>query len=56
MQSGKILGFDGFTIYFYKHFFELINNDLVLVAREYQRNGKVIGSLNSTFLCLVPKE
>jgi hypothetical protein len=40
---------------FFKFFYELIKNDLLLTVRESQRMGKVIGTFNSTFLFIIPK-
>jgi len=56
MQNGKSLGPDGFTAEFYKSVYDLLKDDMLLVIRESQREGRVYGPLNSTFLCLIPKK
>jgi hypothetical protein len=55
MQNGKSLGPDGFTVEFFKHFYDLLKNDLLKVVTESKNNGRVINSFNSTFICLIPK-
>jgi len=40
---------------FYLAFYELIKDDLLKTVRESQSSGKVLGSLNTSFLCLIPK-
>ena len=47
---------DGFTVEFYIGFYDLIKKDILEVVRESQESGKVLGSLNSTFLSLIPKK
>ena len=54
-QKGKIHGPDGFTVEFYLGFYEKLNNDILEVVKESQRSCKVLGSLNSTFLTIIPK-
>ena len=55
-QKGKIPGLDGFTVEFYIGFYDLIKKDILEVVRESQESGKVLGSLNSNFLSLIPKK
>jgi hypothetical protein len=55
MQSGKSPGLDGFTVEFFNIYYEIIKEDLLLMVRESQRTGKVLGAINSTFLFLIPK-
>jgi hypothetical protein len=45
-QNGKSLGSDGFTKDFFKSFYDLLKDDLLLLVREYQREGKIHGPLN----------
>jgi hypothetical protein len=56
MQNGKSLGPDGYTVEFFKSFYDLLKDDLLLLVRESQREGKIYGPLNATFLCLIPKK
>jgi hypothetical protein len=37
-------------------FYDLLKVDILKVVRESQRFGKVLGSLNSTFISLIPKK
>jgi hypothetical protein len=53
MQKGKSLGPYGLTIQFLLGFYDLIKEDLLLVVRESQRLGKMLGVMNSTFLTLI---
>jgi len=55
MQNEKCPGPDGFTVQFYKSFFDLLKNDLPTVVQECERTRGIHGLLNSTFLCLIPK-
>jgi hypothetical protein len=56
MKNGKSPGPDGITVEFFKHFYDLLKEDLLMTVRESQRAGKIHGALNSTFLCLIPKK
>ena len=44
------------TIEFYLGFYDLLKDDLLKVFRESQSSGKVLSSLNSTFIALIPKK
>jgi hypothetical protein len=55
MQNGKSPGPDGFTVEFFKAFYDLIKENLLQIVRESQRNGKVLGSINSNLPLLIPK-
>jgi hypothetical protein len=56
MRNGKIPGPDGVTVEFFKAFYDLLKEDLLLMIRESQKEGRVHGPLNTTFLCLIPKK
>jgi hypothetical protein len=49
-------GPDGWTSEFFIFFFDLVGDDLLQMVEESRINGKVFGSLNYTFLALIPKE
>jgi hypothetical protein len=55
-EKDKILGPDGWTIEFFLHLFELVGDELLELVEDSRLRGKVSGSLNSTFLTLIPKE
>jgi hypothetical protein len=56
MSNGKIPGPDRVTVEFFKAFYDLLKEDLLLMIRESQKEGRVHGPLNTTFLCLIPKK
>jgi hypothetical protein len=53
-QKDKSHGLDGWTVEFYLDFFELIGEDLLRVVEEVRLLRKVPGSINSTFIALIP--
>ena len=55
-QKGKSSGPDGFTLDFLLGFYDLSKTDILKVVRESQRTGKVLGSMNATFITLRPKK
>ena len=55
-QKGKSPGPHGFTLEFFLGFYDLIKDDILKVVRESQREGKVLGSMNATFITLIPKK
>jgi hypothetical protein len=52
----KSPGPDGWTQELFHHFFDLMGNDLLDVVEESRTSGKVSGSLNATFVALIPKD
>jgi hypothetical protein len=54
-SSSKSLGSDGWTIEFFQEFFDLLGNDILDMVEETKKKGKVSGSMNETFLSLIPK-
>jgi hypothetical protein len=40
---------------FYFHFFDLIKEDLLALVERVRTRGRLVGSLNSTFIALIPK-
>jgi hypothetical protein len=51
----KSSGPNGWTVEFFSHFFDLVGDELLEVVEDSRMRGKVIISLNSTFLPLIPK-
>jgi hypothetical protein len=49
-------GPDGWTSEFFIFFFDLVGDDLLQMVEDSRKKGKIYGSLNSTFLALIPKE
>ena len=56
MEPDKAPGPDGFSINFYRNCWEIIKIDLLRMIKSFQQKSKVGGSVNSTFLSLIPKE
>lgn len=56
MKPDKAPRSDGFSIHFYRICWELIKSDLLRMVQGFMRKAKVGGSINSTFLTLIPKE
>ena len=46
---------DGWPVEFFLTFFDLVGDELVLVAEHARLGGRIPSSLNSTFLNLIPK-
>jgi hypothetical protein len=55
-KKERIPGPDGWTSEFFIHFFDLVGEDLLQMVEDSRIRGKIHGSLNSTFLVLIPKE
>jgi len=55
-KKGKIPRPGGLTVEFFGGFFDLIKYDLVKVVQESMSLGKVLGSLNTTFMALITKK
>ena len=55
-QKGKSPGPDGFTLEFFLGFYDLIKKDILAVVHESRKSGKVLGSMNSTLISIIPKK
>jgi len=55
MLKDKSLGPDGWTQEIFSHFFHLMGRDLLEALEESRIKGSVKGSLNETFVTLIPK-
>ena len=49
-------GPDGFPIIFFQHFWDLLEDDLLIFFNEFHKNGVLIGELGATFVALIPKK
>ena len=56
IKKGKVPDHDGFPIEFFKEFWEIIKLDLLELVQESYRHKKMLKSMNSTFLVLIPKQ
>jgi hypothetical protein len=54
-KKEKSPGPDGWTVEFFLHFFDLVSEDLWRWWRKPRSCGRIAGSINSTFLALIPK-
>jgi hypothetical protein len=54
-KKDKSPGPDDWTTEFFTFFFDLVGEDLLEMVEESRRLGSIVGSLNSTFLTLIPK-
>jgi hypothetical protein len=55
LKKQKIPGHNGWTIDFFIHLFDLVGEDIFAMVEESWSRGYIAGSLNSTFLALIPK-
>lgn len=54
--SDKSPGPDRWTVEFFLHYFDLVGTELPDLVEDSKLRGRVCGTLNSTFLTLIPKE
>ena len=55
-KRDKCPGPDGWPVEFFLAFFDLLGNELLKVVESSRHNGRVLPSLNSTFIALIPKK
>jgi hypothetical protein len=46
---------DGWTVEFFLHLFDLVSEDVLAMVEEARSCERIVGSINSTFLALIPK-
>ena len=51
----KSPGFDGWTVEFFLHLFDILRPELVRAIEEYLVSSAILEKLNKTFLTLIPK-
>jgi hypothetical protein len=56
LKKERSPGPDGWTSEFFLHFFDLVGEDLLQMVEDSRIKGKILGSINSTFLVLIPKQ
>ena len=56
MQKNKILGLDGWTVYFFQCFFETLGDYWAGVFEDSSVKGTIYQNFNSTFLALIPNK
>ncbi|KAJ4815734.1 RNA-directed DNA polymerase (reverse transcriptase)-related family protein [Rhynchospora pubera] len=55
MAADKTPGPDGFPMFFYQHFWEILKVDIVQAFQAFHRGEFSISKLNRALLCLIPK-
>lgn len=55
-EGNKALGPDGFPMFFFQFFWEIISKDVVADTKEFFTSGSLLKELNSSFIVLVPKK
>ena len=56
MEAGKSPGEDGFTVEFYKCFFDIVGNDLLNSLNAAYKNGEMSTSQRGEVITMIPKE
>ena len=56
MKSLKAPGPDGFPALFYKHYWDIVGDQVVLATQSFFRDGWLLWNLNQTFISLIPKK
>ncbi|GJS32657.1 RNA-directed DNA polymerase, eukaryota, reverse transcriptase zinc-binding domain protein [Tanacetum coccineum] len=55
IDDDKASGPDGFTSKFFKASWKIIKNDVIGVVKEFFRNRRMLGEINTTLISLIPK-
>lgn len=55
MKSLKAPGPDGFPDLFYKHYWRVVGDQMVLATQSFFQNGWMLKSFNQTYISLIPK-
>ena len=55
MKSLKARGPDGFPALFYKHYWRVVGDQMMLATQSFFRNGWMLKSFNQTYIFLIPK-
>ena len=56
MNGDKALGPNGFTIAFWQSSWEVVKNDVMRMFKEFHDSGKLVKSLNNSFIVMIPKK
>ncbi|XP_059627500.1 uncharacterized protein LOC132270337 [Cornus florida] len=55
LNTSKAPGLDGYNALFYHKVWDIVRRSITLAIVEFFRNGKLLGEVNNTYNCLVPK-
>nr|GEX76808.1 RNA-directed DNA polymerase, eukaryota [Tanacetum cinerariifolium] len=53
--SDKTSGLDGFTLDFFKKYWSIVGNDVILAVKEFFSTGSILNGCNPSFIALIPK-
>jgi hypothetical protein len=56
MPNGKAPSPDGFTVEFFKSYWEVVKHDVYRVVEDSRRSASILKALNATMITLIPKE
>lgn len=56
LKKYKSLGPNGWIVELFLEFYDLMIADLLEVVEDSRKHGRIMGSLNATFIALIPKE
>jgi hypothetical protein len=56
MPNGKTLSPYGFSVDFFKDFWEVVKHDIYGVVEDSRRSASILKALNATMITLIPKE
>ena len=56
MKSLKALRLDGFPALFYKHYWEIVGDQIVTGTQSFFGDGRLLNEFNQTFISLIPKK
>jgi hypothetical protein len=56
MANEKALGLDGFTVEFFKAYWEVVKHDAYRVVEDSRWSTSILKALNATMITLIPKE
>ncbi|XP_057450751.1 uncharacterized protein LOC130742662 [Lotus japonicus] len=54
-DGNRAPGPDGFSMDFFKKFWNLVKDDLLNIFNDFYHSGRIVKGLNSTFIALIPK-
>lgn len=55
-DDNKSLGPDGFPMFFFEHFWDVVGEDVSNVVKEFFCTRSLLKELNATFVILIPKK
>lgn len=55
-EGNKVSGLDGFPMFFFQSFWDIIAKDVVEATKEFFGSGNILKELNSSFIVLMPKK